>query len=185
MGRQHRLTTWLILGTIASAACAVGCSSAEETKRAELRRQLLRGQDLEKQRNTRFEKERLTTYQGDLLPSDTQVAGVVLPRGFNQKFSFEYEWYYDGAEPLPKLDSYLRKQLDFVSFDHPDPASTQFVQARTKGFPEMKPVTIKIYPVPGRSDWSRIYIRAPQPLPEHILTPEEVSRMVASHRRNE
>jgi hypothetical protein len=175
----------LLLSVIVNTTFAIGCSSNEEQKRAELRRQLLRGQDLEKQRNTRFEKERLTTYQGDLLPSDIRVAGVVLPRGFNQKFTFEYEWYYDGAEPLPKLDQYIRKQLDFVSFDHPDPASTQFMQARTKGFPEMKPVTIKIYPVPGRSDWSRIYIRAPQPLPEHILTPEEVSRMVASHRRNE
>jgi hypothetical protein len=190
MGRQRRLRN---LGRAASVAwlCAAGaslvagCSSAEDARRAEQRRQLLRGQDLDKARDERLSKSRLTTYDGDLLPSDTRMAGIVLPRGFVLKFTFEYEWYYDGALPLKKVEKYFGHQLDFEAVEHPDAYSIVFAQAKTKGDAAMKPVAVKIYPVPGREDWSRIYIHAPKPLPEHIPTPEEVRALLASRPRNE
>jgi hypothetical protein len=191
MGRQHRLTRSQLLASLALLSCtasftlAAGCSSGDSARRAEQRRQLLRGDDLDRQRNARLEKQRVTTYEGDLLPSDTRTAGVVLPRGFNLKFTFEYEWYYDGALPLNKVEQYFTKQLDFEAIEHPDASAILFAQAKTKGDKAMTPVSVKIFPVPGRADWSRIYIHAPKPLPEHIPTPEEVRALLASRPRNE
>jgi hypothetical protein len=190
MGRQRRLIylgraaqgAWLCT---ASALLVVGCSSADDARRAEQRRQLLRGEDLEKSQQDRLNKLRLTTYDGDLLPSDTRMAGVVLPRGFALKFTFEYEWYYDGALPLNKVEKYFGQQLDFEAIERPDAYSIVYAQAKTKGDTAMKPVAVKIYPVPGRSDWSRIYIHASKPLPEHIPTPDEVRALLAARPRNE
>jgi hypothetical protein len=188
MGWKHRLNrtySVFVLGAsvVASMAAAnSGCSSDDTAHRAEARREILRGEDLDKEHNERMEKQRLTNYQGDLMPSDTLVAGVVIPRGFKPKFTFAYEWYYDGALPFAPLEKYFRATLQAESIDRPDSSSVQFSHARTKGVANMSPVTVKIFPVPGRSDWSRIYILAPQPLPEHLPTEQEIRAELAARK---
>jgi hypothetical protein len=186
MGRQHRLG---VFGLVAlTALAAVGCKDdAAAARRAEARRALLRGEDLEKERMARLAKERLTTSSGDLLPSDTEIAGIVLPRGFKPKFKFDHEWTYDAALPISKLEKYFQESLNSQSVEHPDSVATEFTQARsknTKASAAEKPAWVKIYPVPGRSDWSRIVIRAPKPLPDHTPTEAEV-RAELARRSNE
>jgi hypothetical protein len=170
------------------ALAAVGCKGdVAAERRAEARRALLRGEDLEKEHNARVEKERLTSFSGDLLPSETELVGIVLPRGFKPKFQFDHEWTYDGELPIARLEKYFRQSLDSQSIDHPDAVATEFTQARSKNAkagPDQKPVWLKIYPVPGRSDWSRIVIRAPRPPPDHIATEAEV-RAELEHRSRE
>jgi hypothetical protein len=184
VGRQHRLTpgrgTLWVLGALA--ALGGGCSNAEQDRRAEARRQLLRAQNLDEERIARAAKTRQTTFDGDLLPSETKAAGITIPRGFKPKFDFEYEWYFDGEQPLSKLEKYLVERVDSPSIEHPDPTQVLFTQARAKGVPDMKPVTIKIYPVPGRSDWSRLNIVEQRPMPARIPTPEEVAAILAERR---
>jgi hypothetical protein len=158
-----------------------GCKSDDSANRDEQRRQLLRGQDLDKQRNEQFDKTRLTDEHGDLLPSETKIAGVVLPRGFNAKFTVDYEWYYDGALPLAKLEKYLRKQFDGALIKRPDAFSVEFSRHTTR---DMLGVVLRIYPVPGREDWSRIHIQSSRPQPEHPLTAEEIQAELARRAAN-
>jgi hypothetical protein len=178
--RPHAAALSICLG--AASLLGGACSNADETRRAELRRQILRGQNLEKEQAQRREQTRVTTFDGDLLPSETKVAGVVIPRGFEPKFNFEYEWYFDGAQPLAKLEKYVLQHMDAATVERPDSVAILFTQARTKGVSDMRPVTIKIFPVPGRSDWSRINIVGSRPLPEHIPTAEEVAAQLAERR---
>jgi hypothetical protein len=187
MGRQHRLTK-LHIAHWTCACClllAAACKSDESEHRAEARRALLRGDDLQRKRNEQLEKTRLTTYEGDLLPSDSQVAGIVLPRGFNLKFTLDHEWFYDGELPFAKLEKYLHEHVTSVAVDRPDNFSVVFAQAVNKVGPKMDPVMIKIFPVPGRSDWSRIDITAPKPAPDHTLSEDEIRMRLAEHRQNE
>ncbi len=48
----------------------------------------------------------------------------------------------------------------------------------------MKPVSVKVFPVPGREDWTRIQITAPKPMPKHFPTAEEIEKEIASRREN-
>jgi hypothetical protein len=153
-----------------------GCKSDDSANREEQRRQLLRGQDLDKQRNEQIDKTRLTDEHGDLLPSETKVAGLVLPRGFNPKFTLDYEWYYDGALPLDKLEKYFRKQFDSASIKRPDDSSVEFLRPTTK---DLLGAALTIYPVPGRADWSRIHVQGSRPQPEHPLSAEEIQAELA------
>jgi hypothetical protein len=190
MGRQHRLTQLsytsgiLTITLLASGGCS-HVSSEESARRAEARRTLLRGENFEQQRIAHLEKTRLTTYQGDLLPSDTQVAGLVIPRGFTMKYELDHEWYYDGELPVAKLEKYLHERVTSVAVERPDRFSVVFAQAVDKSAPKMDPLLIKIFPVPGRSDWSRMDIRAPKPMPDHILSEDEIRMRLAAKRQNE
>jgi hypothetical protein len=109
---------------------------------------------------------------------------VVLPRGYEAKFMFEYEWYFDGEQPYSKLATYFTERLDFSGVERPDGASLTFAKARTKGNSQMKPVSVTISPVPGRDDWSRIHIVAQQPLPEQLQSKEEIEAELAVRRQN-
>ena len=158
---------------LAVAACvaAAGCKSHDAEQREQQRQKLLTGQDLNKDRDERLAKLRYTDDQGNLLPSDTTVAGVVLPRGFKSKFTFKYEWYYDGEQPLDKLEQYLVKTVTGSTVTRPDKYSVAFTRDKT---PERVGIVVTIYPVPGRSDWSRMHIVSSRPPPDHYATAAEI-----------
>jgi hypothetical protein len=185
MGRQHRVNEralWAGL-CVAIGTAAIGCNG-EAAQRAEARRALLSEENLMAKRDERIAAQRITNAEGDLLPSTNQIAGVVLPRGFSPKFTFDHEWYYDGEHSFGRVRKYFEQQLD-GTLERPDTSSLVFARATTKGAKDMKPVSVKIYPVPGRDDWCRIQINAPKPLPEHFPTADEINQELARRRENQ
>jgi hypothetical protein len=174
-------------GTVACLWLALaGCKSDDSARREQVRRQVLQGQDLDKQRGEAMSKSRLLDDQGNLLPSDTTVATVLLPRGFTAKFTLDYEWYYDGPLPLDKVEKYLRERLDAQSIGYTEIGVLQFVLKPPLANPNGGSVAVMAYPVPGRSDWSRIHIQQPKPAAAYPQTAEEmqaeVARRAAAHR---
>jgi hypothetical protein len=172
VGRKHRLNNWRSgFAAVLLCGCVVGCKSDDGARREQQRRELLRGQDLDKERQARFDKERYTDPQGNLLASDTTVAGVVLPRGFRTKFTFESEWYYDGALPVDKLAQYMDKAMQGASIERPNADSIQFSRPYSG---ERPGVQVTISPLPGRADWSRMHILSLRPPSPSVATAEQI-----------
>jgi hypothetical protein len=177
MGRQHRIALAVWLGL-----AATSCSSHEAERKAEVRRQLLRADNLAQKRAETLAAQRLTDAQGNLLPSNEKIAGVVLPRGYKPKFVLEREWTYDGELPFSRLEQYFLQRLS-ASIEHPAGMLTRFVQARPVGEPNAPPVLVEVSPVPGREDWSRIHVQQPAPAPEHPPSAAEIAADIERTRR--
>jgi hypothetical protein len=184
MGRQHRVTKLSRIGALVLSVAAIsGCSDPVDQK-AQMRRDVLRANDLVAERKKQYDAVRTTDDRGNLIPSQQRIAGVAVPRGYTPKFTFDYEWYFDGEQPYAKLATYFTEQLDFSNVQRPNRSTMTFVQARSKGDAQMKTVTVTISPVPGRDDWSRIRIVAQQPLPEHRQSFAEIEAELAKRRQN-
>jgi hypothetical protein len=183
MGRQHRIVSYAAVCVLTGSA-AVSCSNDADRRVAEARRGMLRAQDLEAQQSARIAAQRITDERGNLLPSDTDVVGLVLPRGFNLAFTADREWYYDGEHPVGKVETYFDERLEAGSTDHPYPSAKLYRAARMKTNPKMEAVYVKIYPMPGRTDWTRVLIMASRPPLEHMPTPAEVQAHYANQREN-
>lgn len=175
------LATYKVLALVCLASPA--CATPAEEHRAEVRRQLLDAEKQSQERGRILDAQRVTNSNGELLPSNNQVAGITLPRGFEPKFVFEHEWHYDGQLPLKKLENYFVSRLE-ATVERPDPYSIVFARARTKGDAAMNLVTITILPVPGRDDWSRIHIVEARPLPKTFPTATEIEAELAARHRN-
>lgn len=177
MGRQHRvvLAVWLGLA-------AVGCGSHEAERKAEVRRQLLRAENLEQKRAENLAAQRLADAEGNLLPSSETIAGIVLPRGYKPKYVLEREWTYDGELPFNRLEQYFLQRLN-ATIEHPAGMLTRFARARPVGEPNAPPVLVEVSPVPGREDWSRIHIQQSPPMPEHPMSAEEIAAGLERARR--
>jgi hypothetical protein len=181
MGRKHRIARQAVLCVLSLAA--VSCSNDAEQRSSEARRALLRAQDLDAQRNARIAAQRITDEGGNLLPSTTDVVGLVIPRGFTVAFTDDHEWYYDGEHAVGKVEKYFDERLDAMT-DHPYPNATIYRRAKMKTNPKMEGVTVKIYPMPGRADWTRVHILANRPLADHFPTPAEIEAHLAKQREN-
>jgi hypothetical protein len=191
MGRQHRVTkvsralsAWAASAVLLSGAALCGCAKQEDQK-AQMRRDVLRANDFAAERRKQLAAVRVLDDNGKLVPSNQRIAGVVLPRGYEPKFKLDYESYFDGELPYSKLATYFTEQLDFIGVQRPNSSTLTFLQARSKGDSQMKPVTVTISPVPGREDWSRIRVVAPQPLPEHLQSKAEIDAELARRRQRE
>lgn len=138
----------------------VGCSSTASDHSAEVRRQVLRGNELTETRRRVLSERRVTDDKGALIPSNITLAGITIPRGFEPKYVFEHEWHYDGQLSLKELENYFRAQLDATITRRANDGSTLFAHATVKSTPNMAPVAVTILPIPGREDWSRIQILA-------------------------
>src|SRR4051794_29390197 len=114
MDRKYRVTKVSSFGL--SMACALSASllcagalcacSKQEDQKAQMRRAVLRANNLVAERRKELDEVRVTDEHGDLLASKQRVAGVLLPRGYDPKFTFDYEWFYDGPLPYGKLVKY-------------------------------------------------------------------------------
>ena len=185
MGRQHRMTKRVLCAAIAAGFALCGCSDGAEDQKAQMRRDVLRANNLVAERRKQLEAVRLTDENGDLIPSTQKVAGIVLPRGYTPKFKMDHESYFDGELPYSKLTKYFTEHLDFMYVERPNNSTLRFVKVRSKGDSEMDPVTITISPVPGMLHWSRIRVLIPQPLPERLQTKAEIDAELLRRRQRE
>jgi hypothetical protein len=173
MGRKHRLICIALTLTAAAGSAAGGCSD-KKTEEVEKRRELLVPQDLHAKRAAAEEALRIMDAEGNLLPSTTRVAGVLLPRGVSVVSAYEYDWYCEGKVPLRKLDAYLRAHLVIGEEGRTATGRVELFQAKPTDLPDAKGVYVSFYEKAGRSDMVRMYIRTPRPVPDHFPTPAEV-----------
>lgn len=173
----------LTLATVITALAGAGCTTPAEQRRAEVRRQLLRAETIAQERTRQIDAQRVTDPNGELLPSNNQVAGITLPRGYEPKFVFEHEWHYDGQLPIKKLESYFLARVD-ATVERPDPQSIVFAGAKMRGATGVTPVKLTLLPVPGREDWSRIRIDAPRPMPAKLPSALEIENELAARQKN-
>jgi hypothetical protein len=159
----------------------LGCSHGADEHSAEIRRQVLRVEDLQTKQARIVAEHRVLDPQGELIPSTTQVAGITLPRGFQPKFVFEHEWHFDGALPLRKVENYFSARLD-ASVQHPNTSTVEFAHATWKDAKEATSVSLTVLEIPGRKGWTRIHIRAPKPFTE-ILSEAETAMGLERRRR--
>jgi len=164
---------------LAAGACS---SSREEDRKAEVRRQLLRADNLAQQRDATLAAQRLSDEAGNLLESKDKLAGITLPRGFHPKFVYDREWTYDGELPFNKTEQYFLQRLS-ATIEHPTGMLTRFAQARPVGEPGAAPVLVEVSPVPGRSDWTRIHVLQPAPAPERPVSFAETQAEIDRKKR--
>ena len=129
MGKLGRIG---LVGIIALSFWGGGCSSRSDDKAAK-RREILKGPDLRAIREERQKKTRFMDDEGELIPSDTKVAGVQLPRGLELRIQYEDHWYFESLLPLDKLQRYFGRQLDTVQIERGNEDSVTFRRARPKG----------------------------------------------------
>jgi len=159
----------------------LGCSHGPDEHSAEIRRQVLRVEDLQTKQARLMAEHRVLDPQGELIPSNTQVAGITLPRGFQPKFVFEHEWHFEGALPLRKVENYFSARVD-ANVQHLGTSTVEFAHATWKGAKDMSPVSLSVLGIPGREGWTRIQIRAAKPYTE-VLSQAETELELARRRR--
>jgi hypothetical protein len=188
MGRQHRVAkvgrALVACATLLSGGVLCACSR-EPDQKEQLRRDVLRANNMAAERKKQFDAVRVLDENGKLVPSNQRVAGIVLPRGYQPKFKLDYESSFDGELPYGKLATYFTEQLDFVGVQRPNNATLTFLEARSKGDTQAKPVSVSISPVPGREDWSRIRIQTPQPLPAQLQSKAQIDAELSLRRKRE
>ncbi|HET6332559.1 MAG TPA: hypothetical protein VFG30_05070 [Polyangiales bacterium] len=180
MGDKCRLNAvWVLVGALAANA-AVGCKNDVE----EQRRQLLQTDQRTKERNARIEAHRVLGPEGELLPSETKVAGVVLPRGFELKFTEPHAWTYDGHYPQAKLEAYFDKRVTTKTRTNKPLGEVEYLGVREKSDPNMTAVLVRVSPAPGRLEWTRIYVGEPVPAdPNARLVDDQALRELMAERR--
>ena len=184
MGRQHRVNVSFVAALSVLGALGAGCRGSDTDRRAEIKRELLRAENLAQRRLAEDNARRVADANGDLLPSNTQLAGITIPRGYSPKFVHEREWTYDAELPFHKLEQYFMQRLS-AKVEHPAGLITRFTQARPIGEPNALPVEVEVMPVPGRLDWSSFHIIQPAPPP--ATAPQRFSEIAAdieAKRRN-
>lgn len=180
MGDQCRLKLGLWLGLVAALA-AVSCKSEAD----EQRRRLLETDQRTRDRNARIEAHRIVGPEGELLPSETKVAGIVLPRGFESKFTEPHAWTYDGHFPGAKVLAYFDSRLTAKTRNEKAAGEIEYVWVKEKSDPNMVAVLVRVSQVPAKPEWTRIYVGEPVPAPAtaRIINPDEEARQMAERRR--
>lgn len=183
MGSQHRLRqrACLLLGLVLLAASATGaCSNAVRDEKRKLL--LAPSEDLAKRKQEAWEKIRVKNDDGALLPSDTKIAGVRLPRGLTQSFAREHEWYFDCSFSVEQLNQYFRSQLEVGAVHSPSNGILEYAAVSPKDSPD-HPITVSMFPVPASPGRSRVRIREPLPPMQNVYTPEQVQQQMQARQR--
>jgi hypothetical protein len=180
MGHECRLkTVWLVAGLLAASA-AVSCSRDD----TEGRRRVLQTEDRTRERLARIDAHRVLSPEGELLPSETKVAGVVLPRGFELRFEEKHAWTYDGNFQQPKVQAYLEKRITVEKTTNKPLGEVEYLGVKEKSNPNMEGVLVRVSQGPKGPDWTRIYIGEPVPVdPSEPRVDDEALRKLMAERR--
>lgn len=180
MGDQHRLKLYLAVLVAASAAGGCGGSNEDERK-------LLQTQDRVRARQERIDNMRVVSPEGELLPSEVKVGRIVMPRGFEVRFSDPHEWTYEGEFPLDKVEAYFARRVTYTKSGKTDVGALEYRGVREKSDPNMPGAVLRLSQAPARPDRTTIYVAEPGPTPppQPMMTEEEIRQLTAEHRRNE
>lgn len=163
MGYERRLTMRVrralsLLLMIAASGATLGCSRRQAEKE-EQRRVLLKPPERPNPEQV-ARKAQVLDANGDVMPSDQMVAGVVLPRGLVLRSSSPPEWTYRGNQvPAAALERYFAARLVSNNIARSLGGSVTFEVARPKDDPKAPPITLRIVQLLGEKDATEIYIR--------------------------
>jgi hypothetical protein len=160
-----------LLCAVLAGPAVFGCSR-HETDQEEQRRALLTPPDNKREREEAARKKQVFDEDGDLIPSEQSVAGLLLPRGLTPSMHFEREWYFRSMEiPAEALERYFIPRVLTGAINHSQGGATEFVAAKIKDNPSAPPVTIRIVKLSGANSASELYIR--QSVPAPLVRPKE------------
>lgn len=181
MGGKYRLEL-SIVGALALQG-AVACSRSDVD---EQRRLLLEASSRTEARERRINKKRVRDPQGDLLPSETKVAGYVMPRGFELTRTLPHRWIYDAALPQTKVEEYFDKRLAGGTKSKNDGSEVEWLRSTEKSDPNGVPGWIQIMPTPSKREWTRIIVSEPNPGPSdapQLVDDQKIAEIMAERRR--
>ena len=171
--------------------CAVVCGTAElgcsrrDAAQEEKRRMLLTPPDNKREREEAARKKQIFDEDGDLIPSEQSVAGLLLPRGLTPGQHDEREWYFRSMEiPAEALERYFLPRLLTGGVEHSQGGATQILSAKIKDNPGALPVTIRILKLAGANAASELYIRQAMPSPTVRPKESEVEAQLKARREH-
>jgi hypothetical protein len=154
-----------------------GCGGDKD----EARRALLRPVDMNAKRRAEREKMRIVDAKGELIPSDQKIAGITLPKGIELYRSFELEWYLEGKHiEMGQLERYFSARLDPLAVERGQTFTT-FKDARLRGEPNARRVTVELSRKFGGTTTTDVYIR--QMRPPRVFVPEKQAEAQLQARR--
>jgi len=178
MGGKYRLKL-CIIGALALHGAAA-CSRSDEE---EQRRRLLEASGRAQAREQRIDKRRVRGSEGELLPSETKVAGYVLPRGFALTRTLPHRWIYDAQLPWEKVEEYFDKRLAGGTKSK-EGSEIEWLRSTEKTDPNAVPGWIQVMPTPSKREWTRIIVSEPNPGPKDVpLVDAEKSRETLAEQR--
>jgi len=149
-----------------------GLSACSAENENEKRRELLRVPKAKTQKRAGVATQMWLDEKGNLLPSDEQIAGLVLPRGLEFKRKVEFRHFYATSVPANKLHWYFSARLTTNNIRRVS-GSTTYVAAKVRdGNDSTGRFDVKITPNRKPKGKSRVEIRqlAPRkptpPLPQ-------------------
>lgn len=161
---------WLLCAALSGTA-ALGCSRRDAAQE-EQRRVLLMPPDNKREREEAARRKQIFDEDGDLIPSEQSVAGLILPRGLTPGMRFEHEWYFRSMEiPAEALERYFIPRVFTGEINRSQGGATELVAAKIKDNPSAPSVTIRIIKLSGANSASELYIR--QSVPAPLVRPKE------------
>jgi hypothetical protein len=182
MGDERRLKAGWILACALAANAAVSCSKDD----SEEQRRLLQTEERARQRQARSEARRIEGPQGELLPSDIKLGGVVMPRGFDPTFVDPHAWTYDGHFTQARVQEYFEKRLTVMRTTNKPLGEVEYLGVREKSNPNMPAALVRVSPTPSRPEYTRIYVGEPVPPPPaaaRVVGDEALREYMAERRR--
>lgn len=174
---------WLLCAVLAGSSL-FGCSRRDAAQE-EQRRVLLAPPDNKREREEAARKKQIFDEDGDLIPSEQSIAGLILPRGLTPGMHFEHEWYFRSMEiSAEALERYFLPRVLTGAVNHSQGGATEFVAATIKDNPSAPVVTIRILKLAGANSASELYIRQSVPAPLVRPKASEVEAQLKARREH-
>lgn len=174
--------------TVALLLCAAlalpACSGRREAEEAEQRKQLLKPPDIRAKRDERRRERQLFDDEGHVLPSETKVAGLVMPKGLKQYRTFEREWYFQSREVgSEKFVEYFKRRLMPEAIERSKVGSVTFRKARIRANPDEPVVDVHVDPLKGAANAATVYVRQASPAPTKYKSGTEAEAQLEALRK--
>jgi len=146
-------------------APAIGCSRQQRSQE-EQRRALLTPSDYRQKLQEEERKRKLVDDDGELIPSDQTVAGILMPRGLGEVRAVENRYYFTSSRvSFEALDRYFGKRLFTGQIERESPDSVAYIGANIKGDPKAMKVNVRISRIIGTEGNCEVFIHQGVPAP--------------------
>ena len=159
MKRSHARHASVLCVAVALVACH-GTDQAQQATPPPLA-----PRDLRADQQHAKEAQQIYDDRGNLLPSTTLVAGIVLPRGMQPEYTFEHEFYFRSNATLAQLQTYFGPRLLTGQVDRAGRGVVTYVNAQPKDTTKKAYVSVRIGPAPGNAKQSQVLIRETPMMP--------------------
>lgn len=129
------------------------------------------------------ERERVFDEQGNLLPSNETVAGIVLPRGLTPEYTFEHEWYLRSQAKQEQLRAYFGPRLLTGKVERSGMGTVTYVNAQPKDSKQKRFVTVRIGPAPRNRNESEVFISETPMMPIERPSEAESKKQILERMR--